>query len=425
MILRTSRASEAVAASPKINNVTQQMPIISEYDLVAPEPSVAPETSVAAQWTRPGAVAQSTLSYRAGVIRSLTELRREKQKWDELWCRSEVTIPTVRAEPLAQWVEQFAPRCQLHAVTVERDGELVAALPLVSGMVGRVVPLARQPVNEWTPAGELLVDESVLAEAMPYLVSELLRCVPYPLLRFDTTFSESSRWRAFIREVARRGVAFRLGDAFDVGIIPTTGDWQQCHRNWSKNHRKKMGQSLRRLEQLGNVQLCIRRPTDPQEAERLATEAFEIEHTGWKRDSGTSILSNDGILQWYLSQARELSRQGQLAFAFLEVNGEAIAFEYAWIAKQTWHSLKIGYDESYARYCPGHILLYKLLERFHSDRERTAVNLMSRITPALAHWRPNPHPTRSLTIGTNRVGRLLLNMRQLGRFKRAFRLSRH
>ena len=64
-------------------------------------------------------------------LTSVEELRASASAWDDLWWRSEVALPTVRAELLAQWVEQFKPRAQFHALVVADQERWVAALPLV------------------------------------------------------------------------------------------------------------------------------------------------------------------------------------------------------------------------------------------------------------------------------------------------------
>ncbi len=64
-------------------------------------------------------------------LRSLEELRAAASDWDDLWRRSEVTFPTMRAELLAQWIEHFAADAEFHAIAVQQGGHWVAALPIV------------------------------------------------------------------------------------------------------------------------------------------------------------------------------------------------------------------------------------------------------------------------------------------------------
>jgi len=72
-------------------------------------------------------------------ITSVDQLRSVGAMWDDLWWRSEVTLPTARAELVAQWVEQFAPNRPFHALVVETAGKWTAALPLVEARLGHVL----------------------------------------------------------------------------------------------------------------------------------------------------------------------------------------------------------------------------------------------------------------------------------------------
>ena len=81
-------------------------------------------------------------------LASIDDLRGAARAWDDLWWRSELTMPTIRAELIAQWVERFAPRAEFRALAVEVDGQWVAALPLVPHKLGRFVGAGVMPGNE-------------------------------------------------------------------------------------------------------------------------------------------------------------------------------------------------------------------------------------------------------------------------------------
>ncbi len=48
-------------------------------------------------------------SYHPIHLTSVAALRTNAAAWDDLWQRSDVSLPLLRAELLAQWVEHFAP----------------------------------------------------------------------------------------------------------------------------------------------------------------------------------------------------------------------------------------------------------------------------------------------------------------------------
>ena len=142
-------------------------------------------------------------------IDSPVALRAVAAAWDDLWQRSDVTLPTVRAGLVAQWIECFAPRARVRGLLVwEDDGSrvqgpgfreegekgrkgeeetplspspflpffpspfpatrhappatrLVAALALAGRRAKGVLPVGDLPSNYWSASGELLLDPAV------------------------------------------------------------------------------------------------------------------------------------------------------------------------------------------------------------------------------------------------------------------------
>ena len=67
-------------------------------------------------------------------------------------------MPTMRAESLAKWLEQFAASSSFHALAVEENGRWLAALPLVSRRLAKIIPAGSLTCNPWLPCGDLLLD---------------------------------------------------------------------------------------------------------------------------------------------------------------------------------------------------------------------------------------------------------------------------
>ncbi|MGE3776525.1 MAG: hypothetical protein AB7F89_05020, partial [Pirellulaceae bacterium] len=97
---------------------------------------------------------------RARVVESLSELAADESKWNELWQRSAATSPVLRLAGLTNWLTTFAPRDRFRAVVVEDGNTFVAALPMVERRWARVIRTGATPCNEWSLAGDLLLDTS-------------------------------------------------------------------------------------------------------------------------------------------------------------------------------------------------------------------------------------------------------------------------
>lgn len=320
-------------------------------------------------------------------IASIDDLRAAAPAWDDLWRRSAVTLPTVRAELIAQWTERFAPQADFHALVVEDRRQWVAALPLVHRRIARVIGAGGTPSNEWSASGELLLDTAAEPHAALDVLVAGIRELPWQLLRLEDVIPDAPRWKAFLEALARAAVPADYHEQLQIGRIDIDHDWQAYKMRWSRRHRQQMARYARRLSQEGHVQLVMHSQLPPEQVEALMRRGFEVEDRSWKGVAGTSVLRSPGMFDFFCRQAEQLARWGQLELAFLECGSHPIAFAYGLTAKGVYHSYKTGYDPRYATYSPGQLLRYYLFEHFFSQPQRRAIDYMA---PTDAHrkWRP-------------------------------------
>ncbi len=327
------------------------------------------------------------------ILHGVAQLQAAAAAWDDLWWRSAVTRPTVRAELLAQWLEHFAPQADFCALVVEDQGQWVAALPLVRiagcGRFGAV----GIPSNEWSTSGDLLLANSQAVDGVLDALVAAMGKLPYPLLWLDDVPLESRRWTALLAALDRAAVAHDREGRWRIGRIEVGDDWQQCKTRWSKNHRRKMAKAAQRLASLGDVKFEMHSGLSPEQAESLLTEGLEVEDRGWKGEAGTSVLRTPGMSAFFLRQARQLAQWNQLELALLRCDGQAVALVYGLRAKGVCHWHKIGYDPQYASCTPGQLLQCCILEQLHAQPEIRAVDCMGPINHALSRWKPVEYTT--------------------------------
>ncbi len=350
--------------------------------------------------------------YRIVYIESLAQLPAAAAKWDDLWQRSDATLPTGRAELVAQWIEQFASSAKFIALAVEQDGQYVAAIPLVQRCVKRALKVGSLPWNDWCWAGELLVDQ----EVQPQLVLEALlgeiRLLPWSILWFDTIPYEARRWSIFLKTLDDQGLPYALQPRVRFGTVEIADqlacDWELYERAWSGNHRRHMRKALRRAAEHGGVELDIRRPP-AEEVESLLREGFEIEHRSWKGSHGTSVMQSPEMWEFYVRQATQIARYGDLELVFLRHRGKAIAFEYGWQSKGIYFTPKVGYDAAYSNLSPGQLLRYLLLEQSFAHSDHRAIDFLGPLSDATAKWSTNAYGIGRLAVSTGgAAGRALI-----------------
>lgn len=341
-------------------------------------------------------------------LNSIDELLSASADYNDLWRRSEVALPAARAESLAAWLEKFAPRASFELLVVVDAGRFVAALPLVGRRLKGILPIASLPVSPWWTSGELLVDDSndftaaARDRALDILTAGFAR-LRRPLVWLDAVRFQSPRWQALLGAAARAGLPASAQLQALVGQVEIDHDWDDYQSRWSKGHRRKMKSACRQAAAAGGVRLRVERPAAGRDVETLVRRGFEVEHRGWKGAAGSSVLSQPGMLEFYVEQAQRMAAAGCLELALLEHRGEPIAFEYGLAAKGTYYSYKVGYDESFAELTPGQLLRYELLERFYEDPQRKLFDFAGPISRATASWSTRVEAVGRIVIGAPTV----------------------
>jgi hypothetical protein len=321
---------------------------------------------------------------------------------------------------LAQWVEHFARPDDFHALAVEAQGRLVAALPLVRRKIARLLNAGTMPCNEWSASGDLLLDSSVEQAFLPApgqtimsippvldALAAAIREMPWPLLWLDEAVLSAPRWRALQAALLRAGMTVAEHPRWQVGRVEIDHDWPGYKARWSRKHRQKMAWSLRRLTARGKIRLAVFSHLAPAEVAVTMGQCFEIEDRGWKGAAGTSMLRRPGIAEFFTRQAELAARQDQLELALLHCGDRPAAFCYGLSAKGVFHSVKTSYDPEFARESPGQVLRYCLLERFFAEPERRAMDFQGEMTDAHAAWLPHCYTVGRLAIAPRRLsGRL-------------------
>jgi CelD/BcsL family acetyltransferase involved in cellulose biosynthesis len=341
--------------------------------------------------------------FRVEVLDSVNALRAVAGDWDDLWQRSDVTMPTVSAEPTALWIERFGAEGGVHLLTVRQGNRLVGAMPLVRRRLGRVIPVGDLSLNHWSPNGELLLDEAADLAAIAERFAEAICSVPWPLLWFEMVPYHAKRWRSLAEALARRGVEVDGRPGFEIGRVSLQESFDVYLAGRSKNLQRSIRKDLKRLEGEGQVELRLLDHLEPEHVDGALRRAFALEDSGWKGQAGTSVLRNAGVLEFYRRQAEHFARHASLRLAFLECGGRAIAFEMGWFGKGVYHSFKAGYDEDYRKFGPGHLLRYLLIEAGCADPNLRFIDYQGPINRALASWATETYAIGRLAISPPRI----------------------
>lgn len=316
---------------------------------------------------------------------SVAELRHQATAWDDVWRRSQATLPTSRASLVALWCEHFLAGRPFAALVVEQDRQLVAALPLMRQRM-KGLSVASLPANQWSPGGDFLLDPAAdVTEVCHALVDGVTR-LAWPLLWIDGLPGLAPRWQSLLAACAENGRSQSLRRRYDIDVVEIEGTWARYLAGRSKSHRRYLRRSLERAEELGGVRLVCHHEFAPDQLEPLLRTCFEIERSGWKGQRGSAVLNVPAAWRFYVCQARQLAAWGEFRLPRLVHREQPISFEYGWQSKGVYCSPKVGYDERLAALSPGQLLRCLLIEQFHATKEVAMVDFLGPASAATSRW---------------------------------------
>lgn len=260
-------------------------------------------------------------------------------------------MPAVAAaqEPVAVYSPGFGsallqnhPEAELLTVG---DDALLMALPVEARFAHD-----RALITDVTPSVLPQVSKAQAHEAVLALVNGLQRPFRFSGLPEESQFFAQLKTHAaqlaFVRRWQR--AALRINGSFDA--------WFE--QSFEPKRRKEFKRQQKRLGEQGVVEIS---------REVLADDYLALEAKGWKGRAGTALQTDAQATAQFKLICKNLSASGQLRFWTLKLDGKAIASLVGIVdGTQAW-IFKIAYDEDYARFSPGVLVVLEATRDFFAD----------------------------------------------------------
>lgn len=148
----------------------------------------------------------------------------------------------------------------------------------------------------------------------------------------------------------------RVLKSWQRAALNLTGDFDTwMMENFDHKRRKELKRLKARLSEQGDLVL-----------EELARDGdlaghikafLEVEASGWKGQRGTAILNNRTAAQGLAAGLAAMHTQGKVRFWTLRLDGKPLASLFALVDGGEATLGKIGYDQAYAKFSPGVLLI--------------------------------------------------------------------
>jgi CelD/BcsL family acetyltransferase involved in cellulose biosynthesis len=172
--------------------------------------------------------------------------------------------------------------------------------------------------------------------------------------------------------------------------------WLEPESHLNSGRRSDLRRALRNAEKQGPVRCEITTPTQETLAP-LLHDAFRVEAAGWKGDQGSALATDPQVGAFYTKLAQAACQRGILRIGMLRIGDHPAAMQLAIERDGCLWLFKMGFDESFARFSPGTLLM---VESLRSARQRgcNRYELMGKSEAWNRIWAPRLHESVSLNL---------------------------
>jgi hypothetical protein len=221
--------------------------------------------------------------------------------------------------------------------------------------------------NSFAPLGTPLVDAEDAAETLDNLLEGLTArdlnlpaTLVLPDIRLNGIFAQMAKAVAL-----SRNLPIAVANPLQRPMLQSEEDAvAYLGRTVSSSHMREMRRQWRQLEELGTVVYAVAR--QPREIHARFEEFLAMEAGGWKGKRRSALVTD----RYHTAFAREavsnLAAIDAVRIHTIDLNGKAIAATVVLMMGGEAYAWKTAYDEAYARYSPGKLLMAELTE-WHLD----------------------------------------------------------
>ncbi|MBI3894993.1 MAG: GNAT family N-acetyltransferase [Acidobacteria bacterium] len=284
--------------------------------------------------------------------------------WNRLLDEAGIDYPFLTHQWVRTWWECFGAGKKLHVLLVKDGDEVIAIAPLMltrRKFYGLPLRCLEFIANVHTPRFDFIVTRRP-AEAYRAIWASLTEQRRlWDVLLLCQVPSDSRTREEIARLAAQENLHYGQWCSAHSPYLTVQGTWENYFKQLHSKHRANVRRRLKRLSELGEVEM--ERISSEQPLESALEEGFRIEGAAWKDRNGTSIHAQPESRFFYTKLGQRFLRQGWLQLCFLTVGGRRVAFHYSLGYNNKVYLLKPGYDPEHAACSPVNLLCFLFLQK--------------------------------------------------------------
>jgi len=334
-------------------------------------------------------------------IKSRQEFQQYEKPWEQLYQACAQHQATARHGLVSAFWQAFLPDrpVEILALAERETGDWVAAFPLGWHKLMRLMPHAKSFSNPWSLGFVGLLSSRWDSRQLQPHLQAALAAVGQPMLTWDFVSDENPVAQRLLTSDLLPHASIECVDLFPVGKTILTATWDEFISDWSKKRRRFIRRASEQLREHGDYRMVPLHAGSLAEAQAAWETCLQIESRGWKGQDGSDIGSNPPARQYYDEVLRQLHPTGELRFYVLELNGQAIAYDFGYLHQRVATSLKVSYDPDFAPYSPGHVLNSLVIQDLIQQQEADWIDTVGELNEANSKWCRESYRCQRLEIG--------------------------
>lgn len=309
------------------------------------------------------AMMRGTEAIKVEKLITLAEIERIALPWQALGERAFVPAGSCLQAWLTPALAHYSAQFPAEVLALRRAHEICGVFALKSGGG----PVRRGWTSPLSFSGTPLID----AEDPKSVLLAFLHSQPGRAIQFRSLTASGPFWDMLNEAVAETGGRIEIITRWERAALTSQVSFEDWFsRNFERKRRKEYRRLRSRLGEEGKVENFAWGPGDP--IDPWVDDLMALEARGWKGRRGTALATDADMATAFREALHLLAAEGSLRFWKITFDGKPIAM-MSGIVKggQGWLG-KIAYDEDFARYSPGVLLILDATERL-IDKERLAL----------------------------------------------------
>ncbi|WP_075619794.1 GNAT family N-acetyltransferase [Paenisporosarcina indica] len=285
-------------------------------------------------------------------IRTIEELRKYKENWDQILESNQNTNPFIEFEWIVHWWLHLGKDKNIEILVVEDNDKWIGFFPFqfTNKWNSTLVEFVARDEADYM---DVIVYDKDKKAAIPFILNYLITSIPNVVFNLHGLLSSSKTTTNIMGYLKSRDYPTTIFSSVTPYIHIESIDLNDYMKPRKKLHG--LNRREKRIQLIGDLTTAS---VDPSDMETV----FSLHDKHWKQKLDTSKFKNQAHKDFYHALLSVKDRPIEVKVDALFLNDQMIAFTYGFMCRGRYVSFIIGHDDDYNLYSPGRILMNKLIE---------------------------------------------------------------